>query len=490
MTDLRRCTALVAAFLALCPLVHASLAFTPSAPRAGDAVTFTVVPSSVPRPADGYTWAFGDGTTLNTTVAQTTVAHAYAAAGVYSASVSYYYQPAVGGPLIPLTDRATVTVAPAIPKVVSFTPLLPSTCETVTFQATGYTQSALRWEFGDGTVVTAGTAVQTHAYLAVGTYVVRVYDGGTGAASATATVSVTNRRTISVSPFPVKTGTVLLFQTVGFVSTCLKWDFGDGTVVANGGPTASHAYRNPGPYVVSAVDDCGRAACAATLAVSVTASQGPLAPFSLSNAFLRWSNGTTDIQVPKDAAGLMAFAELKYEGTGLLQAEWRVDGRPVKAEAGALVFAGRTTLDSGRVPSLPTSVPGRHVVTFEILRPGVSFTIPAITYFVSAEPEGARAAASRIENSIAPIVRRIEPATVERGKEYRLRIEGLRFAPSTVVTLAGIGVTALRFESSETIWIDVFVPPTARDGGRPAVAADERGANVGPAILSVAKSQR
>jgi hypothetical protein len=207
---------------------------------------------------------------------------------------------------------------------------------------------------------------------------------------------------------------------------------------------------------------------------------------------LRFDNGTTNILFGKGAAGVAAYADLKFEGAGMIQVEWRVDGIPVRTDAMSLSFADRITLNSGTLPGLPTEILGAHTLSFAIIRPAVAFTIPAITYYVAAAENlpapGARDGAPLPENGLAPVIRNISPDVVERGKEYRLKLEGLRLTDATVVTLAGIGVKSFSCVSPELAWLEVFVPLTAKEGERLAVASTDLGTNMGPAKLSVAKS--
>jgi len=487
MTALRRAAAFGLTLLALAPGLRASLAFTPANPRAGDTVQFVLNPSSALLYTPyGITWRFGDGTTQTTSTSQLTLTHAYAAAGAYSASALYYVQTMTGAASA-VTDYATVIVLPPLPKSLTYTPLLPSTCQTITFQASNFTSTSLRWDFGDGTVIGAGGATQTHAYAAAGTYLVQVFESGAATPGATASVTATNRRSISASPSPAKTNVLLAFQASGFGAACVRWNFGDGTIVS-GTALASHAYKNPGTYLVAATDDCGNAACGASLQLPVTASGGPLAPFAVTSVRLRFENGATNVLVGKGTSGLAAFLDLKFEGTGFLQVEWLVDGVPVRTEAVSLAFADSVTLSSGGLPGLPTAVLGPHTVSLAIVRPAVAFTLPTLTYYVAAAENVTPAGEPPPENAAAPLIRRISPDVVERGKEYRLKLEGLRLTEATVVTLAGVGVKSFSRVSPELAWLDVFVPVTAKEGERPAVAANDLGRNTGPARLTVAKA--
>jgi len=93
-----------------------------------------------------------------------------------------------------------VIISPLLPKSITFSPSQPNVLEAVTFQAINFTQAAVRWDFGDGTVVASGSTVQTHAYQNPGTYGVRVYDGAADLSPAATSVTVVNKRTLSAAP--------------------------------------------------------------------------------------------------------------------------------------------------------------------------------------------------------------------------------------------------------------------------------------------------
>jgi hypothetical protein len=98
---------------------------------------------------------------------------------------------------------------------------------------------------------------------------------------------------------------------------------------------------------------------------------------------LRFDDGLSYKVVPARFTPLAAYVDLKYEGTGLLQAQWLVDGMPFRSISEALPQAQSITLDSGRLPGLPTLLTGMHEVSLRILSPAVGFAIPVIRYFVS-----------------------------------------------------------------------------------------------------------
>ena len=363
--------------------LQASIAFTPYNPKTGQEVTFTLAPAFMYLvPAEQLTWKFGDGVQIVRPITELSTSHAYAVAGTYSVTV-HYHDTYAG----PQNETIVVVVTAAPVKTISFSPGDPVTCEPVIFQAANFVSSLLRWEFGDGTVQTGGSVVASHSYTSVGSFVVKVYDNnGSDVNPASTMVQVSEKRTLALLTAQPKTGMPVSFQASGFISACLRWDFGDGQPPVNGTAAATHVYAKPGQFQVTASDDCGAALCSASVSVTVEASMGPLALFSISYASLRFENGTTNVSVAKNTSGLIAYADLKFEGSGILQVEWRVDGQLFKTTTQSLGFAGQATIDSGKIPGLPTNVLGPHAVALSIVKPQAAFTVPAMATMIPPPP--------------------------------------------------------------------------------------------------------
>jgi len=351
-------------------LNNRQVVFSPSQPNVGETVTFQAQNFLTP---DQIAWDFGDGATVLSGGA--VQIHAYNAPGAFTVQArdNRGSAPPVAVFVTVLNKRSLV-----------FGPPQPNVGETVAFQAQNFiAPNAIAWNFGDGATVASGGANQSHVYNAVGTFLVQARDQGGAGASATVSVPVVNRRQIQISPAAVQTGKAVQFQALNFTTTCIRWNFGDGTILDQGTPVQSHTYAKPGAFQVQATDNCGNSTWSASTNVLVAPSEGPLAAFSVSYGILRFEDGKTNIIVPKSAMGLAAFADLKYEGTGTLLVEWRVDGQPFKSDSAVLTFGQQTTLSSGKLPGLPTLVPGTHTVELILRRPGGAFTLPPIVYTVS-----------------------------------------------------------------------------------------------------------
>jgi PKD repeat protein len=215
-------------------------------------------------PIASYRFDFGDGTAAVTTTAPTAIAqHTYAAAGVYTLSLTA--TDTGGYTSAPATASLTVNGAPTARLTVTTAPSPPL---TVNADASASTDpdpmpiASYRFDFGDGTAAvttTAPAATAQHTYAAAGTYTVRVTatDAG-GLASAPATASTTvdippiARLTVTTAaspPLTVNADASASTDTDGTPIASYRFDFGDGTAaVTTTAPaaTAQHTYASAG----------------------------------------------------------------------------------------------------------------------------------------------------------------------------------------------------------------------------------------------------
>lgn len=148
-------------------------------------------------------------------------------------------------------------------------------------------------------------------------------------------------------------------------------------------------------------------------------------PFSLRRVELKFENDRGEITVPKDFEKLKAFAFVEFNGSGLLEAVWEVDGRTLAIIREFLTFGSLVTLATPDIPPLPTFEPGVHRVSFRITNPPATFEIPSIAYFVTAA-----AVPRQTIRLIAPVDRgrlaqspvRFEWKEVTGATQYRLEI--------------------------------------------------------------------
>lgn len=374
-----------------------------------------------------------------------------------------------------LPAQATLDVAPAQPRVDGVT----------TFTLSGVTPLRATWDFGDRTQPQEGGAVTTHAYAAPGTFLVRctyLLNATTGiTASVQRSVRVVEPRRIVLSPAAPEPGQPVTFRALNFFNERdVSWSFGDDTSAP--GATATHTYARKGTYTVTVWDRVAGTNGRSFQTRVTVGNTGPGAAFSLSYLALRWEDGTAYKTVTQGEEVLMAFADLKHEGAGLLQAQWMVDGVPFRTLTRQLAFAGRATLSSGQdLPgaprmSFPTNIPGEHRVTLRVTSPTLAFEVPVLRYFVrlGSDPEG-------------PSARSVFPSRTRAGEEVELQLTGDRFVAGMVPELGrDVAVVGpLRVLSPQTAVVKVFVAPSARPGSRIVRVARPGGGPGGTARITI-----
>ena len=115
------------------------------------------------------------------------------------------------------------------------------------------------------------------------------------------------------------------------------------------------------------------------------AASGPSDQFVLTQVELLFQNGRPDITVPKSFPGLRVYARATFQGSGLFDALWVVDGRIIGVVTESVMFGETLLFATPRQPPVPTYEPGIHRVTLQVRTPHVAGRIQAITYFVTAD---------------------------------------------------------------------------------------------------------
>ena len=126
--------------------------------------------------------------------------------------------------------------------------------QPVTFNAMKFnTPNNIRWDFGDGTVLTNRSATVTHAFSIDGTFTVRAFDwdGDLTTQPVVLTLSVSGRY-ITFTPAAPREEQRVTFNAVYFKSSTIDWNFGDGATIAAGPVSVTHSYTQKGTYTVSA----------------------------------------------------------------------------------------------------------------------------------------------------------------------------------------------------------------------------------------------
>ena len=236
------------------------ISFSPAHPAPHEAVTFQAENFLAAQ----IKWNFGDGTIKNYGSAVET--HAFSGPGTFTVTATDFN----GTSCCPI--MTTVAVSQTAVASISYGPASPQAGETVTFTTVNFSStSCIRWNFGDGMVEQDLTPPQiTHIYASPGTYPVRAYDNCGPAETAATTVFVGKAaRFINYGPSNPRARENITFRAIGFLTDQIKWDFGDGTVLAQATAMAQHAYENAGLYTVQAWDNYGQPPATSVL-VSVT----------------------------------------------------------------------------------------------------------------------------------------------------------------------------------------------------------------------------
>ena len=145
------------------------------------------------------------------------------------------------------------------------------------------------WDFGDGRLLADGGATPTHTYLADGSYdvTVTVTDNEGATDATTDTVDVAD--VVPTAAFAAVCDDLdCTFDAAGSSDAAgsiiaYDWDFGDGNMLADGGPTPVHTYAAEGTYDVTltVTDDEGSTSLAtAPVDVVITPNVDPTAAFT------------------------------------------------------------------------------------------------------------------------------------------------------------------------------------------------------------------
>jgi PKD repeat protein len=280
----------------------ANFVFSPGSPQVNQAIVFNAdVSTAAPgHSLTTFNWNFGDGSTASGLV----VSHTFTSGGTFVVVLSVLDDTGQKA----TTSRSVVVAggagggAAAPTAAFVFSPTSPQINQTIFFDATtsraaaGHSIVSYAWNFGDGQSATTAVPTTSHSYAAAATYnvVMTVTDdvgqvnsatqqigvsGGAGSLSADFTFSPTNPVSGSLISFNAN-----LSSPLGSI-TAFDWDFGDTTIVNNGGMTINHSYNTPvnATFTVRLTvhDSAGRTATT-TKTVSVVAGADPIADFTIS----------------------------------------------------------------------------------------------------------------------------------------------------------------------------------------------------------------
>lgn len=119
-----------------------------------------------------------------------------------------------------------------------------------------------------------------------------------------------------------------------------------------------------------------------TAAVHINITTAGAADLAVKRIQLYFKNKRATISVKKRHPDLKAFADIKFEGSGLLQAYWQVDGRILSHVNRHIAKRRKLTLATPDVPALPTFSEGPHIVSLVVTRPEHRIIQPKAVYYV------------------------------------------------------------------------------------------------------------
>jgi hypothetical protein len=179
----------------------------------------------------------------------------------------------------------------------------------------------------------------------------------------------------------------------------------------------------------------------ATAALICRLSTSAYGNFSIASVTLFFDNQRGQETFPRNDLEAHAFAEIHYNGSGLLKAVWEVmepsatDFRLLQQVNYHLTYGDQIVFRTPALPPLPTVVPGVHQLRFRIQEPVSGFEMPVVTYFVTSISQ-------RQTESQFPFVL-IAPATaasVSPGSafEWKGKVEGCKVLKFSIYERASL----------------------------------------------------
>jgi hypothetical protein len=187
------------------------------------------------------------------------------------------------------------------------------------------------------------------------------------------------------------------------------------------------AIKSGGPLTMVYSRIFTEGATTATNTVILTVNTGGAASFGISRLTLKFLDDDSRATVRATDTRLRAVAQIRFNGSGLLQAAWQIATptstpgeeifRTLRLERRQLVGNGEVELIS---PPLPTNLQGQYFVALAIQDPGLGFDTPRLIYTIlppgaplappvpqsiavsAPAPAGSLAGAGRIDWSAAP----------------------------------------------------------------------------------------
>jgi hypothetical protein len=215
--------------------------------------------------------------------------------------------------------------------------------------------------------------VRGQANTIVFTYQFSGYVIGNGTLTSSQGIFYTSDMTIGYNNMPL---TVSIIGTVGTISE---------TVVIPVNIMEKVLQRNTAQFSYRRVFTGMIGTDTATINLTITGEAG--GTLGIKRISVYFGNGRAETTVMKYAHDLKAYADIRYNGSGLLKGYWEVDGRLLSYVSRPLPAGQQITLTTPDIPTLPTFETGTHTLRFVVTNPEPSqgIPLPVLVYFVTTD---------------------------------------------------------------------------------------------------------
>jgi hypothetical protein len=137
-----------------------------------------------------------------------------------------------------------------------------------------------------------------------------------------------------------------------------------------------------------------------TATINMTVSGETGGTLGIRRLALYFGNGRAETTVMKYTENLKAYADISYNGAGLLKGYWEVDGRLLSYVSQPLPAGQQLTLTTPDIPALPTFDTGTHTLRFVITNPNPDqgIPLPALIYFVTTDESSVKQVGLTLKN--------------------------------------------------------------------------------------------
>ncbi len=183
----------------------------------------------------------------------------------------------------------------------------------------------------------------------------------------------------------------------------------------------------------------------ATAALTCRVSTSAFGNFSIASVTLFFDNERGQATFQQNDLKAHAFAEIHYNGSGLIKAAWEVQEpstlsfRILQQVNYHLSFGDRILFRSPDLPPLPTLLAGVHQLRFRILEPVSGFEYPIVSYFVTPAPGETKEKADSKLSLIVPA----DLGTMIKGSSFQWEgeIEGSKIIKISVYEKSSVSLT-------------------------------------------------